>query len=797
MFASRVAKVEAKTGDGPSRKSSRRSESQAGSKFVIGKANDPREFEADRIADHVTRAPNANPSRKHAACDGAAGNAPTIVHEVLASAGRPLEPSTRAFFEPRFGHDFSRVQIHTERRAAESAKAVDALAYTVGQHIVFAERAFAPETQHGNAVLAHELVHVRQQRDAQSAPLTVQPQDIRAERVAERVADRITQHGNAGKIESSAYGLYRAPAPGAPPRTIPSGRRTIVQWGDDPATTKNTEALRTGARSGPNAAGADRVVHYQELTPDSLAETREVVVVIHGETEVTPEGQRVVEPESGQPKATYGAPGLPHGTQGPVEAVSPEAMAARLVGAGFGEGHWTNYRVRLAMCYAGVGETESYSARLSRALAALGVSNETIGLRGQVTAVGGKPTGTTQPPRAGQSTPKAAEAGEPVAGNFYPVYDGTSFGAPGTRMRRDVNPAQATPKGAPGPPATLGDTSPSEIGGKGIAPKTTPLAGEGFEGKVPVGKPGGTAIGIFQLLLVLGSYLPDPVEELEVKEGLKKALGTSESAARIAELQKQIQKSSGNIYYNIEFRITYEYVSSAAARTVPTVRSVKNVEVTRIDVSPNSVARAGELDQPERPTSATPRYGGGYTWEAHSICVASSQVQSGGQIAEQRARERREQEQRAIADQLRSLAAKSKAPVPAHDRQTPKPPAEPPSLLPAPSAPAPSLLPGAPGAGPLEKAAIWVQRATSAGQSLLARGTGLVGRLGSAHEPSQTEKAAFLDVTKGWMLGVKYQQNWYAENGPDTGVQGLKQLLEDPSQPGPKLKQQQQMLGGE
>src|SRR5215212_3769005 len=58
--------------------------------------------------------------------------APPIVHDVLRSPGQPLDPTTRAFMEPRFGHDFSQVRVYADTKAAESARAVRALAYTVG-----------------------------------------------------------------------------------------------------------------------------------------------------------------------------------------------------------------------------------------------------------------------------------------------------------------------------------------------------------------------------------------------------------------------------------------------------------------------------------------------------------------------------------------------------------------------------------------------------------------------------------------------------------------------------------------
>jgi len=69
---------------------------------------------------------------------GVRPTAPPIVHEVLRSPGRPLDAATRAFMEPRFGHDFSKVRVHADAEAAASARAVNALAYTVGNHVVFA-----------------------------------------------------------------------------------------------------------------------------------------------------------------------------------------------------------------------------------------------------------------------------------------------------------------------------------------------------------------------------------------------------------------------------------------------------------------------------------------------------------------------------------------------------------------------------------------------------------------------------------------------------------------------------------
>ena len=86
-----------------------------------------------------------------------------LVSEVLQSSGQSLDPSTRGFMEERFGRDFSRVRVHTGPKAAESAQAVNAVAYTVGQDVVFGNGEYDPHSTAGLMLIAHELVHTIQQ----------------------------------------------------------------------------------------------------------------------------------------------------------------------------------------------------------------------------------------------------------------------------------------------------------------------------------------------------------------------------------------------------------------------------------------------------------------------------------------------------------------------------------------------------------------------------------------------------------------------------------------------------------
>jgi len=85
------------------------------------------------------------------------------INDIHASGGRPLDSSTKEFMESRFGYDFSNVRIHSDERATSSARSINALAYTVGNDIVFAEGQYRPYSLEGRRLLAHELTHVVQQ----------------------------------------------------------------------------------------------------------------------------------------------------------------------------------------------------------------------------------------------------------------------------------------------------------------------------------------------------------------------------------------------------------------------------------------------------------------------------------------------------------------------------------------------------------------------------------------------------------------------------------------------------------
>jgi hypothetical protein len=156
---------------------------------AINEPDDEYEREADRVAEQVMRMPE--PARESGGAglrvpplvqrrvNGAgrpgkrgtpgtpgmlgAGAAPSLVDEVLASPSQPLDAAARTFLEPRFGESLHDVRLHTDVRAQQAARSIDARAFTVGRHIVLGAREYVPHSTAGTHLLAHELTHVLQQ----------------------------------------------------------------------------------------------------------------------------------------------------------------------------------------------------------------------------------------------------------------------------------------------------------------------------------------------------------------------------------------------------------------------------------------------------------------------------------------------------------------------------------------------------------------------------------------------------------------------------------------------------------
>jgi hypothetical protein len=213
------------------------------------------------------------------------GGVPPVVHDVLRSSGEPLAAETRAFMEPRFGQDFNQVRIHTDEKAEESARVLNALAYTVGDEVVVGAGQYAPSTNQGKRLLAHELAHVVQQRGGEVRhTLEVGSADGPLERQADAAAETVLRGETLPTAQAAPLAIQRQD--GADEYDTPPDQESEADWVHDGWATPPVEA--------PDAIG--------ELSDTQAAEAdAEAAVVEEDETPVQVEDQvpAVVGPELG------------------------------------------------------------------------------------------------------------------------------------------------------------------------------------------------------------------------------------------------------------------------------------------------------------------------------------------------------------------------------------------------------------------------------------------------------------------------------------------------------------------
>ena len=147
---------------------------------------------------------------------------PESVNRVVRSRGRPLDPATKTYLESRLGHWLGNVRIHTDAKAAASARAIDAAAYTVGEHIVFGEGRYHPDSLHGLRLLAHEATHVAQQprgTTPAAAPTRIAAAGQASEAEAHQAAGAVVRGGDAHPVAR------------ADPRTVHRHKDDLVACG--------------------------------------------------------------------------------------------------------------------------------------------------------------------------------------------------------------------------------------------------------------------------------------------------------------------------------------------------------------------------------------------------------------------------------------------------------------------------------------------------------------------------------------------------------------------------------------
>ncbi len=204
------------------------------------------------------------PASPAARADGTRLLAPPAAEDAVRSTGRPLDASTRGLMESRFGRDLGGVRVHTDATAAESARAVHALAYTVGQDVVFAAGKYAPDTVSGTSLLAHELTHtIQQSRATAGAPARSQTQfgEQEAERNSERVTAGSMLHVE-GRVASGAMQK-------ADDKKVDDTAKGIIAAGKDatkPIDQRAVDAVNSIVKSYYDPALVDKVVYDEKET---------------------------------------------------------------------------------------------------------------------------------------------------------------------------------------------------------------------------------------------------------------------------------------------------------------------------------------------------------------------------------------------------------------------------------------------------------------------------------------------------------------------------------------------------
>jgi hypothetical protein len=228
---------------------------------------------------------------------GSLDSVPPIVNDVLASPGHPLDASTRGYMETRFGRDFSDVRLHSDPTAVESARAVNARAYTVGNDIVFGSGQYSFGSGSGRELLAHELTHSLQQ----ASPSSHSNSHLDLEREADVVARSVVGGAAVPQVSTGQpFALSRKPDPTTPPSLEPvimeERGRVAIGFGDAwnvvtawlpsnrAAVPRTMPVQRTRQSRSVQVAGVDRIEYQVNDKQKAQLERRGYRVTIQAKT---------------------------------------------------------------------------------------------------------------------------------------------------------------------------------------------------------------------------------------------------------------------------------------------------------------------------------------------------------------------------------------------------------------------------------------------------------------------------------------------------------------------------------
>ena len=761
---------------------------------------------------------------------GIGGEVPAIVDEVLRSPGQPLDPATRAFMEPKFGYEFSQVRVHTDAKAAESACAVNALAYTVGSHIAFSSGRYYPQSALGQQLLAHELAHVVQQSSGRVGTLPNHAHESEAAAAAAAIGDYGT---TVSLTEASVVGIARSPQDTPAPVLRSSVTPEIEQQligellsarSQAPAVESiAVEARRTfavaaiikpGGKITYVSAYYDRGLEHAE--PQILGKIKNMIE--QGDTVAIAIDQVPCSPKSKNCSALLKKFRIDP-NHGSLRVFTVRALR-RDVGPSVTPQTATKDQI------------VSPKTAITRELEERFLVEETEFRRIRLPLYRDQVPGSPRPPSSQpEAVPEGAVPKSPEGQPVPPKPPGQPEAVPEAAVPKspEGQPVPPKPPTAAEPVPALRGAKPSARAIPGQAPRSAARLGAAKLGRAGLGvaKLVGPAI-----LDALNRYYIAKAEAERASKLITARIESLEVQGRVSDLIEkerlaiarcQIRGTDAYVTVSLTLTFTNDVLNGLSlsrlaisdvdeSRILISIMSHDPVFQTEekvwyvdasliIDQVPLSESEGIKLRLEKlEETAATPA-----SMRAEEIAslneernrlreqlpkalaaeaqARKDEISRPGVISDPKERAKQQSE---IRDQLQKLKEKTEP-----KRQAAPPGPQP--LLPEPPPPAAQLLPGAPGPGLFEQAAQVVETARKWALQLEANGNALQAGVPSPTPPNQAERQAFFDEEAKWRLSVKFAMNHFKQNGREEAVNGLGELLD---RVGPKLAQLRSNLGG-
>lgn len=749
------------------------------SKTAPDKGNMPAQ---ERLQERPSGAAPTGPTANILALHDQAGN--QAVNELLRNGnGRPLDASVRAFMESRFNHDFSQVRVHTDAAAAQSAEAVSAKAYTVGNDIVFKSGMYTPETVIGRHLLAHELTHVIQQQPGKLPP----PLDPSAahEKTANSVADSIINVQKKIDVsDNTGIGLAKQG----------DGQLTPAHAGGEMGERDAAFAL---GQKGFNVIVGPGGPEGHKLTTkgfDIVAynpKTDELKIVDNkssGGTSTVQEATAITKNLGNNLKTTIDqVKSMPNFPEKNAVITKLEATLNAVE-----NGKPIPSKVSLVITNAG-----GYHSGISKKLKQQGIQFEDIT---------GKPTRNARKQDIKQAKAAGVQPGRSTTHQpaITPSSQTPKAPVPTTKM-----PAVHPPKPAATPkvtgdksavaPASKSPVTPkiptAKIPSTPIAPKAPSPSAKAVTTHKPssgVGYAAGEAVG--QIINQIGGMLIQKyVMDVKNEEAFREKLESkqAEIEKRLSALEKevvQIHADGKTAYLNITIKVRYQ--TGPVSPDGPALTAFMGLDLENVKVSAQNIRTESSPKEGMARSFMKEMFGQSETLLTYSVDLPIEPYLS--KVKEKQEKIRQQQKEK---EELQKLLEKQQKNAP-KPTPPPQPPQGAPTLTPSftPST-SPSLLPGAPPMeGPIEQAARFVKATESWAAEIEKQGTRLADRIHSNKQPKPHERQSYLDAERTWRLYVKRSIEEFRKQSRLEAVNKLEELLD---RMGPKLHQFRIYFGGD